>query len=172
MPIVTPVPTDAARRPICSFEHLSTKVVSQEGAAAHTFIFVGISNTGPEDCDLSGPPVLMLLQDSSGGSLGIDHDTNKCGRATGDCVQPGPVTLRAGLPTPGAPAAIAGQAQLVVTIATIELFAPCPSPNVMARYLGLVFSGAGVSFLEVLLSSPIELQTCVPSVTLRSFGPA
>jgi hypothetical protein len=62
MPIVTPVPTDAARRPICSFEHLSTKVVSQEGAAAHTFIFVGISNTGPEDCDLSGPPVLMLLR--------------------------------------------------------------------------------------------------------------
>jgi hypothetical protein len=170
--VVTVAPTDSAGRPICSAEHLSAKVVSQEGAAAHTFVFVGISNTGPQGCDLPGPPLLMLLQDSSAGNLDIDHDTNHCDGTTNDCVQAGPVQLSAGVPTPGAPDAIAGQARLVVTIATIELFAPCPSPNVQARYLALLFLGVGVPFLEVLLPAPVELQKCAPQVTLRSFGPA
>ena len=170
--IVTPVPTDAARRPICSFEHLSEKVASQEGAAAHTLIFVGISNTGPTDCDLPGPPLLMLLQDSSGASLDIDHDTQKCDGTTAECVQAGPIHLLAGVPTLGAPDAITGQARMIVSIATIELFAPCASPSAKASFLGLLFAGAGGPFLEVVLRRPIELQKCAPSVTLASFGPA
>lgn len=138
----------------------------------------GLSNLGPEDCNLGGPPVVRLLT-ADDSDLGLSYDTNTpCSPGSfaypqvsneTDCVTGGPLYMYAGRPAPEEAVRGSGEATLTIAIANTANFDPPCATTGEARYLALQFPGSAGE-LRVAFPQGIEVQTCYPQLRLHRFN--
>jgi hypothetical protein len=170
-PAPSPIPRPAGS--ICNGADLYGAFVLSQGTAGTMFYQLGVTNTGAVDCILVNPPVLHF-RDASGVDLGITVAAGTDCPAGGPydpatCIDQDAVDLPPGQPTPAAGAS--GQVTVTIAVADIELFAPCPSPNVQAHLIALRFTGM-TSDVRIELPQDIDLLTCADQLSFHGYGPS
>lgn len=189
--------------------HVDARTYAQPctiGELAAAWVFTGvalgtdyhefnITNTGVDDCRLSGPPQLRLLDDA-GNDLDISYQTAPdCPPDLGegvlehilvggdelpadssayqnpnetDCVTNGVLMALAGQPVPATGVRDSGQITLTVAVANVANFDPPCDATLQARSVAVSFPGIDG---ELLLEFPgdVAVQTCYPQVIFHRF---
>lgn len=162
----------SAFAPNCALDHLAGSYVFMGVALGTAYYEFGISNTGEEECRLSGPPQLHLL-DRAGTELGIAYETNAaCGSANNDathCVTNGAIQMLPGWPVPVTGDRDSGQVTVTVAIANSANYNPPCETSFQAQTVGLAFPGTDGD-LRMALPADVGVQTCHPQVTLHRFN--